>query len=574
MTSHIDGGMKNHPETEKENQPLTENNPDLKSASSVSSDVQMDSFATSPEGDSSSSAASHTANQVDTEQQDQKQTDSVVNVCNTVDADAMQEESASTKPPRFRLTLGQVALLLIVAVGGTYTATNAAITGRLPWQISSEQGVLTNSDFRQLGQTYQLLQENFFGEVKHTEVMSGALNGMAQSLGDPYTSYFVDEANEELRSATEGKFEGIGAQIQMQNNQIVVISPIKGSPAEKAGIQSGDILLKAGDQSLEGKSAEEAVKLLRGKAGTQVKATIKRGDKTQELTLTRAEIPIETVYGKLDDQQKEVGIIQVTSFAENTAKEFQETVTALRKQGAKKFVLDLRGNPGGLLTSAIDMATMFLNEGDTIVKVVDKNGNQQTYQAEKAAFKVSEPTTVLVNEGSASASEILSGALQQSAHKKVIGTQTYGKGTVQTVIPYDQDKDQQLKITTAHWLTPNGTWINKSGITPDKTVDLPDYASLLVIDTAKTYQLNDKGEDIANLQRILVALEVLDDANVNGTFDQTTKAAVEQFQNDHQIEATGVVNSQTASELTAALKQKIVANDTQLQQAVKTVVSE
>ncbi|MDO4680834.1 MAG: S41 family peptidase [Aerococcus sp.] len=470
-----------------------------------------------------------------------------------------------------------VALLVLITAAGTYTATNAAITGRLPWQIGSGQGVLSASDFRQLEKTYELLETNFFGDVKHDTVMGGALNGMAQSLGDPYTSYYVDEENDELKSATEGKFEGIGAQIQAQNKQIVVISPIKDSPADKAGIKSGDILLKADDQSLEDKTAEEAVKLLRGKANTKVKVTIKRSDQTQELTLTRAEIPIETVSGSIDKTNKEVGVIQISSFAENTATEFQQTVEQLLKDGAKRFILDLRGNPGGLLTSAIDLATLFLKDGDTIVKVVDKAGNQESYTAkhdQNHQFTVAEPTTVLVNEGSASASEILAGALQQSAHKKIVGTKTYGKGTVQTVIPYDNNKDKQLKITTAHWLTPNGTWINKNGITPDETVDLPDYANLLVIDSTKTYKQGDKDSAIANIQRILVALDVLDERNVNGQFDEATKQAVTTFQNDHDLSATGEIDANTATQLTKVLQAKITANDTQLQKAISTVTNE
>lgn len=517
---------------------------------------------------------------MNTEQPEEKKTAKATMEAKANDT-TLAEEETDEQPPKkngpMTFTWWQTLALIVVAVGGTYTATNAATTGRLPWQWGANQGVLSNQDFRQLEQTYELLQANFFGTVKHDTVLTGALNGMAQSLGDPYTSYFVDDANEELKQATEGRFEGIGAQIQAQNQQIVVISPIKGSPAEKAGIQSGDILLKAEDQSLAGKSAEEAVKLLRGKANTQVKVTIKRGEHTQELTLTRAEIPIETVHGTLAKDHPQVGVIQVTTFAENTATEFQQTVTVLRKQGAKQFVLDLRGNPGGLLTSAIDLATMFLNDGDTIVKVEDKSGQQQVYPAkhdQEHSFTVTEPTAVLIDEGSASASEILAGALQQSAHKQVVGTQSYGKGTVQTVIPYDRDKDQQLKITTAHWLTPNGTWINEHGITPDEQVALPDYANLLTIDTTKTYHEGDQSEAIANMERMLVALGYLDNSAVNGHFDAAMTQAVRQFQADHQLERSGQVDAQTATQLTQALKEKITANDTQLEKAITVVAGE
>ncbi|MGH2119831.1 S41 family peptidase, partial [Aerococcus sp. L_32] len=225
--------------------------------------------------------------------------------------------------------------------------------------------------------------------------------------------------------------------------------------------------------------------------------------------------------------------------------------------------------PGGLLTSALQIANMFLNDGDTIMQVQEKDADPYVYGASDADygdFQVDEDVVLLVDEGSASASEILAAALQESAGVPVVGSQTFGKGTVQNV--FSLESDSELKITIAKWLTPNGTWINETGVTPDVEASLPDYASLTLIDRSQTYQEGDVSEAIQNIEAILVALGY-QDSQVDAVFAEDTTSAVLAFQADQGLAETGVIDTETASAMISAIQALIASNDTQLDKAVE-----
>ncbi|MCI7240415.1 MAG: S41 family peptidase, partial [Aerococcus suis] len=302
--------------------------------------------------------------------------------------------------------------------------------------------------------------------------------------------------------------------------------------------------------------------------------TIERAGNVQDLTVKRGEVPIETVHSELLDNSS-IGYIQVTNFSEPTYKEVVTAIKDLRKEGANRFILDVRGNPGGLLPSVLQIANIFLNDGDTIVKVQEKGEDPEVIKASSedyGNFRVDEPVSLLVDEGSASASEILAGALKESANIPVIGTQTFGKGTVQSVLPVD--KESELKLTIARWLTPDGHWINEKGVQPTEKVELPDYAHLSLIDTTKTYREGDQSESIENIAHILNALDYLDDEFVTDQFSSQMTQAVKEFQAESNLDSNGEVDAETGTELVRQVQVKIKNNDTQLDRAKKLMEKE
>lgn len=431
-----------------------------------------------------------------------------------------------------------------------------------------------SSSFSKINSVYQTIKQNYYKPVSSTKLINGAINGMIASLDDPFSEYLPKEDATDLNTTISGSFGGIGASVKQDGNYVAVDAPVKNTPAAKAGLKTNDVIIKINGKSAKGFTTSEVVSKIRGKIGTKVKLTLKRGTKIFTVTLTRAKIPVTTVSGKLDATDKTVGYIQISTFSEPTAKELKQQVKKLRKKGATKFIIDLRGNPGGTLPTALATASMFLKDGQTIMKVQDRSGNTETYKAGKTydnGFKVKEKTVVLVDGDSASASEIFASALKESAHDQIIGTQSYGKGTVQTVS--DLGSSSEMKITTAKWLTPKGHWINKKGVTPTVKADYPSYAYLSGFDTSKTYQLGQSSRTIISIQKILKALGYSVD-QTNGVYDESTQAAVAQFQtaqsNDDSgaLSATGTVDPATGEALIEALSQLISDHDQAYQTAV------
>jgi carboxyl-terminal processing protease len=270
----------------------------------------------------------------------------------------------------------------------------------------------------------------------------------------------------------------------------------------------------------------------------------------------------------LDKTNKHVGVITMATFSEPTAKQFKQAVKKLRKQGATSFVLDLRGNPGGMLDQALKIASMCLKNGQTIVKVQDRNGNTQNYQAGKKyddGFKVTEPLAVVIDGDSASASEILAAALNENRNSPLVGAQSYGKGTVQSVMPIS--KTAEVKLTVAKWLTPKGHWINKKGLTPTTKVADPAYMTIKAI-AAKSLKLGDESGDVKSLQQLLKAVGQ-DPGTINGYYGPTTQTAVTAFQKANQLTANGTADQKTLAALVAKLVAQYQDQDPQLQAAVK-----
>jgi carboxyl-terminal processing protease len=334
------------------------------------------------------------------------------------------------------------------------------------WQIVYRDYLDSSGDYdeaswRQLRR--DLLKKSFAGSAESYE----AIRGMLASLNDPYTRFLDPKQFKEMRIDTSGELMGVGIQLSLdkETKELVVVSPIEGTPASRAGVQSKDVIVSIDGKSTEGMNTEDAVKLIRGPEGSAVILGLRRGDELIDVPLTRARIEINAVSYKLNttrDQHK-VGYIRLKQFNANAAKEMREAAKALEAQDVDGYVLDLRGNPGGLLEASIDIARQWLNEG-IIVSTRTREGIRDVRRATGSAI-TDKPLVVLIDQGSASASEILSGSLQDNGRAQLVGQKTFGKGLVQSVRGLSDGSG--LTVTIAKYLTPKGTDIHKNGIEPD-----------------------------------------------------------------------------------------------------------
>lgn len=316
-----------------------------------------------------------------------------------------------------------------------------------------------------------LIQRNYVENVDGEELTNKAIQGMLQSL-DPYSAYLSPERYRDLEIGTSGEFVGVGMEVTTKNGYLNVITPIEGGPAEKAGIKPKDLIIEIEGQSTKGMVVQEAVNLLRGPKGSSVNVTVEREGVSQpiKITLVRDKITVKSVkYRMLDNQ---VGYIKLSQFQENSSQELRSALSALEVQNGRKLkgvVLDLRNNPGGLLGEAIEIVDEFLDQG-LIVSVRGRTGAQaREYFARKDGDFQEYPIVVLVNEGSASASEVVAEALQDSKRATILGTNTFGKGSVQTIIRLEDGSG--LKLTTAKFYAPSGRSISEVGVTPDVIVE-------------------------------------------------------------------------------------------------------
>ncbi|WP_440969700.1 S41 family peptidase [Peribacillus frigoritolerans] len=428
-----------------------------------------------------------------------------------------------------------------------------------------------HAEFEKLYSTYDKIKDNYYEEVDEEKLVDGAINGMIKSLDDPYSAYMDKKEASSFRESISSSFEGIGAEIQEQDGQIMVVSPIKGSPAEKAGVKPNDIILSVDGKSVEGLTSSEAVLKIRGEKGTKVDLSISRAGESEpiELTIKRDTIPIETVYAEMLDDG--VAKIQVTSFSEHTVQELKTALEEMSKKDMKGLVLDLRGNPGGLLDQAIEMASLFVPNGKVVLQVEDRSGKKDVYKSENdGELKI--PVVVLIDDGSASASEIVAAAVSESADIPLIGVKSFGKGTVQTAEKPFKD-GSNFKYTAAKWLTPEGNWIHKKGIKPDINVKLPDYASLPYISPDKELKASDSSSEVKAAEEMLKEAGH-DPGKIDGFFDEATKNAVTAFQREQKIKETGTIKDDTTVKLMQVIQEKILKNDTQVKKAVEVLKKE
>jgi len=317
------------------------------------------------------------------------------------------------------------------------------------------------------------ITQNFDGKLDYNKMIYGAIDGMVNSVGDPYTMFLTSEQSKIFDDDLEGSISGIGAEVGMKNDRAIIIAPISDSPAQKAGIKPQDIILKIDDTDTKGIDLNTAVSKIRGKVGSKVKLEIQRGDKTLNFDITRAKIDIKSVRWEIKDNN--IGYIEISRFDSKTSDLIKEAATDLNNKNVKAIILDLRNNPGGYLEAAVNVSSQFIEKGIVVTekRTVGKEKKEE-YQASGNGKLIDSntPMVVLVNEGSASASEIVAGAVQDYKRAILIGEKTFGKGSVQAVESVGQGAT--LHVTVAHWYTPNGKNISKEGLIPDINVKLSD----------------------------------------------------------------------------------------------------
>jgi carboxyl-terminal processing protease len=321
------------------------------------------------------------------------------------------------------------------------------------------------------GEVLENIKKDYVDDVDQAEIMDSAINGVLQSL-DPYSSYMSPELFKEMQTDTSGKFGGLGIEIGMESGVVKVISPIDDTPAEKAGIKAGDYIVKIGTEQVQGKSLMEAVKLMRGPVGSSINLTVRRKNikKPLEFKIVRKVIEVQSVNSEIISKDKNLGYIRLKSFNENSDKQFLKSLKNFEKNSRiKGYILDLRNNPGGLLTQAINITDFFLNDGE-IVSTKGRNISEtRKFFARKGDEIKGKPIVVLINNGSASASEIFAGALKDHKRAIILGENSYGKGSVQSIIPLKNGGG--MRLTISKYYLPSGKSISEVGVTPDIKVE-------------------------------------------------------------------------------------------------------
>ncbi len=348
------------------------------------------------------------------------------------------------------------------------------------------------NNFQKLFLILDVVKKNYVEQPDMDKLLTGAIKGMLNSLDDPYTAYLPPNKYEDMQEDISGEYSGIGILITLKNDQLTIVSPFKGTPGDKAGLEPGDKIVEINGTSTDGMKMEQAVKRMKGKAGTDVTLTIKREVKEDdeaeeenqqaenkpipeeekkfkqlEVDITRAKVEIPFVTSEL--KKDKIGYIQLSRFIEDAGVKIEERINELDSQGAEAFILDLRNNPGGLLQESAKVASNFLSQGP-IVEIKNREGTVRKINLVNEINHIEAPLVVLVNKGSASASEIVSGAIQDYERGLVVGTNTFGKGVVQSVVPLSDDS--AVKLTTARYYTPKGRFIHHEGIEPDHVVEL------------------------------------------------------------------------------------------------------
>lgn len=327
----------------------------------------------------------------------------------------------------------------------------------------------TYEELKTFSEVLNQVQRHYVDETKAKDLIQGAIRGMLATL-DPHSAYMTPEMYKEMQVETKGEFGGVGIQIGVKDNRLAVIAPIEGTPAYRAGIKAGDFIVKVNDETTKDLTLMDAVQKMRGPKGSKVNLTIQRDGTPEPLvfTLVRDTIKIESVKSKMIDN---LGYVRLTQFQEATGRDLAKAIKQFKEQKAQGAILDLRNNPGGLLTAAVDVSEQFLPSGKLVVYTKSRDGKKDEWFAKSKDQLEDLPVIVLVNEGSASASEIVAGALQDWGRAVVVGTTSFGKGSVQTILALGDGSG--LRLTTAKYYTPKGRTIQSTGITPDIVVKLP-----------------------------------------------------------------------------------------------------
>ncbi|MBM7566916.1 S41 family peptidase [Paenibacillus sacheonensis] len=454
----------------------------------------------------------------------------------------------------------QITLIVLVVV---LVAAGFA-GGRLSMQL--QYPIMKDKAFGNLSYAYNEIMADYLNGAASKALVDGAAEGMVGSLQDPYSVYLSEDKGEAYMQSYQDHFVGIGVEIRQEDGSFIIDSIIKGAPAEKAKLMKEDRIASIDGKSVKGLTFDELKTKLQGKSGSKVSLQIERQGGSGLLTIpvVRGDVPVLTVSSAM--KSGGIGEITISRFAEKTSQEFTAAIEKLQKQGMKALLLDLRGNPGGLLNPTIEIANRFVPKGKTIVQVVYKDEKRVlTHKSsQKEPWKL--PIAILVDAHTASSAEVLTAALKDTAGAQVVGEKTFGKGIVQN---FNQLKDGSvLKLTEAQWRTPDGQWIHKKGIEPNVAVAAPDYALLPRLNVGLKLTNGDYGDQVVTVQKMLQTIGY-DTGEGSGIYDEPTAAAVRAFQQKESLPVTGDMNDRTANRIMAKLMVKYQAEDPQLGKAME-----
>lgn len=380
------------------------------------------------------------------------------------------------------MNMKKLFLVALIVLGsfslGTYVGNTQAAADSSTGIFNKEEGKPSDVDFAIFWKVWNTLDEKYVAthgtsteKVSDKDRVYGAIAGMTEAIGDPYTTFFPPEETKAFEEEISGNFQGVGMEVGMKEGILTVISPLKGTPAERAGIQAGDKILKINEAITSGMSTDEAIKMIRGEKGTKVTFVVVRGSGDPfEIEVTRDVINIPTIATKKLDNG--VFMIQLYSFTSESPNLFRGALREFMLSKSDKLILDLRGNPGGYLSAAVDISSWFLPQGKVVVREDFGSGKDEEVAKSKGydIFNDKLKFVILIDGGSASASEILAGALSEYGKAELVGTKSFGKGSVQELVQINDETS--LKVTIARWLTPNGVSISDGGITPDHVVEV------------------------------------------------------------------------------------------------------
>lgn len=401
------------------------------------------------------------------------------------------------KRKRVIIIIGVIIIFIATNITSFIAGGMVSFSSAMPWVTSSEfskqYGEIEDiQKYEKLFGIRELLYKRFDGDIDDNKLLEGAIKGMASSLGDKYTYYMNSEEYKKYIEDVSGNFYGIGVTIQAKDGKIYIVNVIKGSPAEKAGLKAGDYILKVAGKEYNDKTLNDVSKALRGEKGKTVTVTILRGNDTIDFDVERGEITHPSVEGEMIDDQ--IGYISVSGFELKTATDFENKLKELKDKGMKGLIMDLRDNGGGYLNVAVDLASNFIEKDKVVVSTINKYDHKDE-SLSKGGIAIGMPLVVLVNGNSASASEVVSGALRDYNAATLVGTKTFGKGIVQTTIE-DKNDGSALKVTISKYYSPNGININHKGIEPDVLVEYPQELLGKEYDRSKDPQFSKALEEI------------------------------------------------------------------------------
>lgn len=423
---------------------------------------------------------------------------------------------------------------------------------------------------KKINQALEVIMDKYVGDVSESELIEGAIMGMLQKLDDPYSVYMDKESSQQFKDSLGSSFQGIGAEVTQQDGKTIIVSPIKNSPAEKAGLKAKDEIIAVDGQSVSGWKLHEVTTKIRGEKGSKVKLTIKRLSTNQsiDLEVVREEIPNITVHSELKQfRGKNIGYIEISSFSDDTSMEFTKQLSSLESVGLEGLIIDVRDNPGGRLDTVQEIANHFITDKKAVVQIQQRDGDVSTYHSSTIDKKPYE-VVVLINEGSASASEILAAALNESQGYDLVGQTTFGKGTVQQTVAMGDGST--IKLTVYKWLTPDGNWIHQKGVAPTVAVQPSKLHNLHPIQLTKELEKEMNNEQVKYVQEILDSLGY-SPGRTDGYYSDKTVVSVRAYQQANGLEVTGKVNRLTIEKMQAEIEQLVNQEklDLQLQTAIR-----